>query len=398
MNVLYISYDGILEPLGQSQVLSYLEGLTNERVIHLISFEKPADKKNQRLYNKVSQRIENANIQWHPLTYHKQPTAIATLWDIFRAIILGLWLVLRFKLRIIHARSYVSSVAALAIKKLLGTYYIFDMRGFWVDERVDGGIWDKDSYLFRISKLLEKSFLLNADRIVSLTDAAVVEIKTFPYLINKSLNFEVIPTCTNLNLFKPSDGNYDSNSPFVLGYVGSVGVWYLFNEVLLCYKYIQEILPNAKLHIVNKGGHDYIHNCILNANIDYNNVTIEELDSAGVANAVKTMNAGIFFYKATFARKATSPTRLGEFLGCGIPCMSNSGIGDIDKTLNQENVGVVLDGFDEERIRKGVFDLLKLSNDPDVKKRCRIVAKKYFSLSDGINSYNKIYHSFGEKF
>ena len=222
MNVLYISYDGILEPLGQSQVLSYLEGLTNERVIHLISFEKPADKKNQCLYSKVSQRIEKANIQWHPLTYHKQPTAIATLWDIFRAIILGLWLVLRFKLRIIHARSYVSSVAALVIKKLLGTYYIFDMRGFWVDERVDGEIWSRDSYLYRIAKRLEKSFLLNSDVVVSLTHKAVVEMKRFPYLEKKTLKFEVITTCTDLELFKPKDNLNDSekqDKPLTIGYV-----------------------------------------------------------------------------------------------------------------------------------------------------------------------------------
>ena len=39
--VLYISYDGMLEPLGQSQVvLAYLEKLPPGRRIHLISFEK----------------------------------------------------------------------------------------------------------------------------------------------------------------------------------------------------------------------------------------------------------------------------------------------------------------------------------------------------------------------
>ena len=33
----------MLEPLGQSQVLAYLERLAPDRRIHLISFEKPAD-------------------------------------------------------------------------------------------------------------------------------------------------------------------------------------------------------------------------------------------------------------------------------------------------------------------------------------------------------------------
>lgn len=38
--VLYISYDGILEPLGQSQVLAYLKKLALGRNIYLLTFEK----------------------------------------------------------------------------------------------------------------------------------------------------------------------------------------------------------------------------------------------------------------------------------------------------------------------------------------------------------------------
>jgi len=41
--VLFISYDGMAEPLGQSQVISYLEKLADENQIHVISFEKPID-------------------------------------------------------------------------------------------------------------------------------------------------------------------------------------------------------------------------------------------------------------------------------------------------------------------------------------------------------------------
>ena len=36
-SVLYISYDGMLEPLGESQVLAYLKRLVADRPIHLIS-------------------------------------------------------------------------------------------------------------------------------------------------------------------------------------------------------------------------------------------------------------------------------------------------------------------------------------------------------------------------
>ena len=49
--VLYITYDGILEPLGQSQVLNYLEKLSKDHEITLMSFEKKQDTKNINYLN-----------------------------------------------------------------------------------------------------------------------------------------------------------------------------------------------------------------------------------------------------------------------------------------------------------------------------------------------------------
>ena len=41
-NVLYLSYDGMTDPLGQSQVLPYIIGLSKKGYkFHLVSFEKP---------------------------------------------------------------------------------------------------------------------------------------------------------------------------------------------------------------------------------------------------------------------------------------------------------------------------------------------------------------------
>ena len=43
MRALYISYDGMTDPLGRSQVLPYLQGLSERgHEITLLSCEKPA--------------------------------------------------------------------------------------------------------------------------------------------------------------------------------------------------------------------------------------------------------------------------------------------------------------------------------------------------------------------
>ena len=87
--VLYLSYDGMLEPLGQSQVLAYLERLAAGRSIHLVSFEKPADLADGATRARVARRIADAGIHWHPMVYHKRPSALATAWDILAGLAVG---------------------------------------------------------------------------------------------------------------------------------------------------------------------------------------------------------------------------------------------------------------------------------------------------------------------
>ena len=115
---------------------------------------------------------------------------------------MGLLLILRYGFRIVHARSYVPAVMALVIKRLTGVRFLFDMRGFWADERVDGGLWRREGRMFRVAKWFERRFLLAADHVVSLTVAAVREIERFPYLGDAMPPVTVIPTCADLSRFR----------------------------------------------------------------------------------------------------------------------------------------------------------------------------------------------------
>ena len=69
-SVLYISYDGMLEPLGKSQVLAYLRHLSGDRKIHLISFEKAQYWSDFAERKRLECDIADMGIVWHPLRYH----------------------------------------------------------------------------------------------------------------------------------------------------------------------------------------------------------------------------------------------------------------------------------------------------------------------------------------
>ena len=113
--------------------------------------------------------------------------------------------------------------------------------------------------------------------------------------------------------------------------------------------------------------------------------------NAGVAKAMQNMDAGIFIIKPAYSKIASAPTKLGEFLGCGVPCLGNANVGDIADIIVGEKVGVVLSSFDADSIRVAVEELVCLTKQEGIKAHCRDVALRYFSLKEGVRSFDRIY-------
>ncbi len=387
-SVLYLSYDGMLEPLGQSQVLAYLESLAMTRPIHLMSFEKPKDWADVTLRNRVQARMDGAGIQWHPRRYHRRPSALATSWDIGVGVLLGLWLIIRHRLAIVHARSYVAGVMALPLLWMTGARFLFDMRGLWADERVDGGLWPCDGRMYQLAKWFERRLLTRADHVVSLTNAAVSEIERFPYLRNAMPPVSVIPTCADLARFAPVA---PPDGPFVLGYVGSTGTWYLFDAVVACFAQLRTMRPDARFLVVNRGEHAYVLDRLSAGGVPMDAVEVRAADHAEVPAQMARMHAGVFFIKPVFSKQASAPTKLGEFLGCGIACLSNTGVGDMAAILEGDRVGVAIDEFGPSALANGLTRLLLLVAEENVRSRCVAAAITHFSLDGGVAQYNRIY-------
>jgi glycosyltransferase involved in cell wall biosynthesis len=392
-----VSYDGVLEPLGESQVLQYLEGLARNYPILLMSFEKPSDWADASRRRAMMQRTAACGIRWIPLRYTKSPVLISTAYDILRGLLSSIYFALRYRVKFVHARSYVPSVIALSMKRLLGTGFIFDMRGFWPDERVNAGQWDAEGRVYRTAKWFERRFLKSADVIVSLTHAAAKEMRTRPYLKSDKLDIEVIPTCVNSGLFRPVDRPDDdkaqlaSESKFVLGCVGSVTGWSRFDAVLDFFACLTKRRPEARLLVLNRGQHDQIHQLIGEKKIPAESIQVASVEFGEVSNMMALMDAGVFFYTPSFSELARSPTKMAEFLACGVPCVTNRGIGDSATILSASDIGVVLDDFGSEEFTRGAREILELARQEAVRDRCVKVAEECFSLQSGIESYCRIY-------
>lgn len=403
VRVLYISYDGLLEPLGQSQILPYLDWLSSPQLrLFLLTFEKRQTRETNREREALGKRLAQRGILWTPLRYHKTPTIAASLYDILVGVVVGAIISRRHKVQIVHARSYVPAFIALVLKVVLGVKFLFDMRGFWADERVDGKLWKAGGALYYTAKAFERLYLKQADAVVTLTEAARKEIETFEYLKCRTLRVAVIPTCVDLDRFQMQEqagAPYENSrleERLTLVYSGSVGTWYALDEMAAFFSVMKKRVSNAHFLILTPSPRRLVEQIVRKYAVDGRDTSIQSLPYQRVAGWIALSDVGIIFSRPSWANRARCPTKLAEFLACGVPVIVSRGIGDTAALIEKERVGIVVEEFSEAAYEEALAGLRRLLSEAGVRKRCRQVAERYFSLEKGVLRYHEVYQGLTE--
>jgi len=404
IKALFISYNGAAEHLSHSQVIPYLKELSKKGVrVTLLSYEKPSALKKKALIRELKSELAGMGIEWHHLTYHKNPGLLAKLFDIGLGIIYSLYLVKTRSVNLIHGRSTIPAAIAFVVSGLSRTKYIFDMRGLLAEEYADAGAWKRGSLKYRLVNRAEKKLLASADSVVVLTNRIrailTVDRKYFPN--PKDAVISVIPCCVDLNKFyvRPTKdlellNELNLSKKFIFGYVGSLGTWYMLDEMVDFFVIAKGLLPNAHFMILTQSEKEYAEMVIRKKGLDKNDYTITEQPPHNVPRFLSLLDAGIFFIKPSFSKQASSPTKLAEFLACGVPIIINSGVGDTGEIVKNEGIGVVNMEFSDTAYHKAVEELKELLlKGLALKRRCRETAEKYFSLEYGSRKYKEIYES-----
>src|SRR5260370_32243781 len=235
--VLFISYNGMLDPLGQSQVIPYLKELSKQGFsFTLLSFERghAYTRAGIEESTELQQELAKSEIDWHWLRYHKTPSLAATSYDVLAGIRYGSRLVRTKQIEMVHARSHIPATIALRLKRRFGVNMIFDVRGLLADEYVDAGHWQKDSIPYRVTKTAEGPALAASDGVVTLSQGIWPVIKQWESLRNRDVAHQVVPCCADLELFKFSRADLDRpraelgrQGRFLIVYSGSIDGWYL---------------------------------------------------------------------------------------------------------------------------------------------------------------------------
>lgn len=404
LRVLYISYNGMLDPLGQSQVIPYLRELSREGVrFTLLSFERAAafEPEGIKRCERLKQQLAAHNIEWHFLRYHSRPSLPATAYDVLAGTRYASRLVREQGISLVHARNYIPATIALLLKKRFGVKMIFDVRGLQAEEYIDAGHWREGSTPVRITKMAERRTLRAADGIVTLTERIWPIIKEWDALRTRTPAHVVVPCCADLEKFKfdpdarrTRRAELGLTDSFVVVYSGSIGSWYMTEEMAAFFAVLMRERPRAHfLWLTSTAGHDAVRRLMREHNIEKEHYTVRAVLSEEVPSYLSASDAGIAFIKPCFSKLASSPTKTAEYLACGLPLILNAGVGDSDSLITTEKVGALVEEFTEEEYRKAAATISRFNEDaPATRRHTRSVAERLFDVrSLGLARYRLLY-------
>ncbi len=399
---LYICYFGLREPLVQTQVLPYLYEIADGGIdVSLLTFE-PELKRNWSDDDIAATREEmrSRSIDWHCLAYHKRPSALATAFDIFNGVRFVRQRIGRFD--VLHGRVHAATLMGALARKLSShrPKLIFDIRGFFPEEYVDAGIWPKDGILYRAAKRVERWLMTQADGFVVLTEKAREILFGTPHSgLRTPHSIEVVPCCVDLRRFaQVTDADRDQmrrelgvEGSRVLVYVGSFGGWYLTDEMIDFFVAARAVDPTTFAMVLTQRDVEAAAQKIRNAGIGEADFFVKSVSPDELPRYLNAADAGVSFIKPCYSKQASSPTKNAEYLAAGLPIIANAGIGDVDKMVIDNGVGVVI----HDLSRKAYVDAIRrLDELGDVRKQCHDAAGKEFDLKTvGGKRYLRLYRA-----
>lgn len=386
---LYLTRNGLLEPLGQSQVFAYLRGLSADYRITLITYEKDEDWADTARVAALRAECAKLGIRWLPQRFRPRPKVIAPALSMVRMVWLTRREVRAQGVRLIHARSYIPAAVALVVSALTRVPFIFDMRALWPEELITAGRLRRGSLLHRAIVAAERACLRRAGGVVSLTHAAVDHLRrVFPQDL-AGQRMVVIPTCADLDRFVPAAHAPEAR---VYGCLGTVlSGWFRMDWLAAFLAMAAQRDPEARFELTTRDDPDRVHALLGGDQALQKRIVIAPCPSDKVQEVLQGQRASVMFFTDGLSKLGSSPTRMAEILGCGLPVMANDGVGDVARIIREHRVGVLAAGPEPEKMAAAWDELQALLADPDLPRRCRAAAEQVFSLHAGTQAYQRLY-------
>ena len=400
MTVLYITYDGLLDPLGSSQILPYVKGISKHQdEVVIVSFEKSE----RLLHGKdaLLSDLQNYSIIWKPLLFTKGLGVLGKLKDLTCMYLKAFVINCKYNIKVVHTRGHPAAQVGLFVKRITKSKFIFDFRGLWVDERVDKGGWDLNRFSHRLQykyyKRVERKLLIQSDHVVVLTNKVVDEVIKLGAIEQSRIT--VIPCCADYNHFPLSTDSHKVDArislgiptdAFVLGYLGSIGRMYLLDRFFHLFKLAVNVRKDCHALLITRdtSALKQLMESHLTPELS-SRVHVKSASRNEVPVLLPAIDVMVSFIFSTYARQGASPTKMAECFASGIPVIANPGVGDVKQVIDQLDGGRIVNPFSDTDLIEVVQDLDIISAKGG--RRLRDVSRPILGLDFAAKCYQSVY-------
>ena len=395
IKTLYLCYFGLREPLVQTQVLPYLRQIRDGGAkVSILTFEpNPKEKWTKQQVEEERSKLADERIDWHFLTYHKRPTVPATLFDLLCGIYFTWKFIRREKVDVLHARVQLPTLIGAIARKFSRhkPKIIFDIRGFFPEEYTDGGIWKENGWLYKMVKRNEKWLLKEADGFVILTEKARQIL--FPESAATGFDkfgrpVEVIPCCVDLSRFSTANKTsrdemrkkYNLENRQVITYTGSLGSWYLADEMADLMQAAREKDNSTFALILTQSAPEIMAERLKKRGFADKDFLVTKVPHSEIPKYLSAADIAISFIKPCFSKLSSSPTKIAEYLASGLPIITNRGVGDVAEMIEKHQTGAVVEDFSRESYFESLHKIAELRQTNNLYANCVKSAKEEFDL------------------
>lgn len=370
MNIAYLTCDGVLDSVFDSQVMGLITELEKEGIgVDLYSargpkrnFDPLLNEKNREVRDKLNGAFRQI---WH-LRYLGNWSTYLSRRSFRRCLDVSR------EYRMIHCRgSYSGYVAVKSMENSLPV--LTDVRGVIGEEAgvrrgqmSVGNTIRNSGWRSRGLKSLERVAVEGA-RAVSCVSNPLREYLLRNYSL-KPENIVVIPGCVNISRFQPDEksreevrDNLGLAGKRVFLYVGSAKAWQIPEVIGKVFQYALKQDEQSHLLVLSQEP-EVMRSFLEEKGVDPEHMTIMCVAHREIGSYIRVADVGLLLREKNLVNEVACPTKFGEYVSSGVPVLASTGIGDTQTHIQEHRLGWLLDDFnDENQIAQKLREVLSAS-------------------------------------
>jgi glycosyltransferase involved in cell wall biosynthesis len=343
--------------------------------------------------DRIRQRVAGSGIRWQHRPYRQGRVGAAKNVLSMSAMLRGV----REQTDLFHCRSYFSAFFPCVADIFNGVPYVFDTRGYWVDEKIQAGRWFQDVASRALAKRVERELYSRASGVVSLTELAAEDVRSGRFGRRHPEQRSIcIPTCVDYARFRmerdAAPHDFLRDGPIV-AYVGSLNSSYEYRKSLQLVALILNRIPQAKFLALTSQVED-MRSLTEEFGIPRSRCLVTSVGHERIHRWLPWIDFGLMLrVSSNQANRASMPTKLAEFFASGVAPIDHGANSEVVDWVRRTGSGLGLDDLSIESFERAAEFVARGAPDFDVFVRARRAAEQHFSLDSGAARYDTLFQT-----